>query len=426
HSTSRSSSMHEADDLDQIRQYSMATSDYGGVSQLKERGLYIDTSQHAVDSELLDSQQATPTAASFRSSRRQDPPSQLGNESTEFSEWRLKSEQGEVPRNNPLAEESLRNINETFPQRQISSLQRRKSETTNDRPYFRERRLSSPIGSDSQVKSTESVSRGTIFNTIIGSPAFSAPKLSNKYGQILEWSPGRPGADFDSIAKQTIPQPSSLGNDKTKSEEIQVPHERAEVDGTGQSLYQDELLSQSKEEKSTKSLQETARIQIADILDSPVKNEDKLPTLSDFKPADTTKVIDSHEQLVDQTVDQVTLKEPSTTLSQPDRLPQGRKNSETLEDIGTTGQPPGSAADTFPQDRREEIPSISLPEEEKGIDDNKKARPFEESPGGSLALEYPYDYRLSEQSDKFKGIPMSEDTQDAKGTKIQGEIGSYP
>lgn len=425
HSTSRSSSMHEADDLDQIRQYSMAISDRGDVPQLKERGLYIDTSQHAVDSELLDSQQATPTAASFHSSRRQDPPSQPGNESTEVPEWRLTSEQEEIPRNTAPAEERLRSSSETFPQLQVSSLQRRKSETSKDRPYLRKRRLSSPIRSSSQAKSTESVARGTVFNTIIAIPAVSAPKLSNKYDQTLEWSPDRPGAELDSIANRTVSQPSSLGNDKMNSEETQVPHERAGLEDTGRSLYPDEFLSQS-EEKPTKSLQETARIQIADILDSPITNEDKLPTLSDSKPTDTTKAIDSHEQLVDQTVDQVTLGEPSTTLNQPDRLPPDTKNNETLEDINTTRQPLETAADIFPQDQREEILSISSLEEEKGIDDNKKTRPFEENSRESLPPEYPYDYRLSERSDTFDGKSMSEDTQDAEGTEIHGEIGNHP
>ncbi|KAL9614824.1 MAG: hypothetical protein Q9167_000734 [Letrouitia subvulpina] len=426
HSTSRSSSMHEADDLDQIRQYSMAISDLGGRPQLEQHGLYIDTSQHAMDSELLDSQQATPTAASFHSSRRQDPPFQLGSQSTELSGWIPTLEPGEIPKKNPPTEERLLSTDKTIPQRQPNSLQRRKSETTNDRPYFRERRFSSPIRSNSQAKITESVSRSTIFNTIIGSPAVSAPKLSNKYDQTSEWSPGKPGADFDSIAKQTISQPFSSGNDKTNSEEIQVPHERAQGDGTGRSLYPDELLSQSEEEKPTNNPQETARIQIGDILVSPIKTEDKLQTLSDFKPTDTAKAIDSHEQLVDQTDHQVPLKGPSTILNQPDTLPKETGNSGTLEDIGTTRQSLGTAAETFPQDQREEVPSISSLGEAKQIDDNNKAHPSEESSRGSLPPEHPYDYRLTERSDKIDKKSTGEDTLDADGTESQEKSGKYP
>ncbi|KAL8871888.1 MAG: hypothetical protein Q9174_002382, partial [Haloplaca sp. 1 TL-2023] len=68
HSTSRASSVHEADDLEQTHRFNRALDELSYPETMPGfKGLSIDTSRHELDSELLDSQQATPTAASFHS-----------------------------------------------------------------------------------------------------------------------------------------------------------------------------------------------------------------------------------------------------------------------------------------------------------------------------------------------------------------------
>ncbi|KAL8938625.1 MAG: hypothetical protein Q9216_003793 [Gyalolechia sp. 2 TL-2023] len=66
HSTSRASSVHEADNLDQASKFNNYQFTPG------HRGLAIDTSHYEPESELLDSQQATPTAATFQSIFKED------------------------------------------------------------------------------------------------------------------------------------------------------------------------------------------------------------------------------------------------------------------------------------------------------------------------------------------------------------------
>ncbi|KAL8692428.1 MAG: hypothetical protein Q9218_002549 [Villophora microphyllina] len=68
HSTSRASSIHESDDLDQTRTVDDAFLRFSfDQTTSGRRGLAIDTKYREIEPELLDSQQATPTAASFHS-----------------------------------------------------------------------------------------------------------------------------------------------------------------------------------------------------------------------------------------------------------------------------------------------------------------------------------------------------------------------
>ncbi|KAL8852755.1 MAG: hypothetical protein Q9221_002385 [Calogaya cf. arnoldii] len=68
HSTSRASSVHESDDLYRTEALNLAQDEANYRRLIQEpRGLSIDTSHHEKDPELLGSQQATPTAASFQS-----------------------------------------------------------------------------------------------------------------------------------------------------------------------------------------------------------------------------------------------------------------------------------------------------------------------------------------------------------------------
>ncbi|KAL8710868.1 MAG: hypothetical protein Q9220_004672 [cf. Caloplaca sp. 1 TL-2023] len=68
HTTSRASSFHESDDFDRADAYRSAIGDIDHDQTMSGgRGLSIETSRHLNESELLDSQQTTPTAASFHS-----------------------------------------------------------------------------------------------------------------------------------------------------------------------------------------------------------------------------------------------------------------------------------------------------------------------------------------------------------------------
>ncbi|KAL8651807.1 MAG: hypothetical protein Q9226_004536, partial [Calogaya cf. arnoldii] len=68
HSTSRASSVHESDELYRTEALNLAQDEANYRRLIQEpRGLSIDTSHHEKDLELLGSQQATPTAASFQS-----------------------------------------------------------------------------------------------------------------------------------------------------------------------------------------------------------------------------------------------------------------------------------------------------------------------------------------------------------------------
>ncbi|KAI4103495.1 MAG: hypothetical protein LQ339_004220 [Xanthoria mediterranea] len=68
HSTSRASSVHESDDLYRTEALDLASDKANYPHPMQEpHGLSIDTSYHEKNPELLDSQQATPTAASFQS-----------------------------------------------------------------------------------------------------------------------------------------------------------------------------------------------------------------------------------------------------------------------------------------------------------------------------------------------------------------------
>ena len=68
HSTSRASSVHESDDLYRTEALDLASDKTNYPHPMQEpHGLSIDTSYHETNPELLDSQQATPTAASFQS-----------------------------------------------------------------------------------------------------------------------------------------------------------------------------------------------------------------------------------------------------------------------------------------------------------------------------------------------------------------------
>ncbi|KAL9030202.1 MAG: hypothetical protein Q9196_001646, partial [Gyalolechia fulgens] len=129
HSTSRASSVHEADGFDQAQTADLIPSEFSNYQFTSgRRGLAIDTSYHEPDSELLGSQQATPTAASFQAISKED---RTGAEETSVHSERPKLEWTDVippadayvdPSNGEDQDERLlHSVDDLFPQRRSNS-----------------------------------------------------------------------------------------------------------------------------------------------------------------------------------------------------------------------------------------------------------------------------------------------------------------
>ncbi|KAL8670866.1 MAG: hypothetical protein Q9168_004613, partial [Polycauliona sp. 1 TL-2023] len=137
HSTSRASSVHESDDLYQTdyqtEALDLALDEANYCRFMQEpRGLMIDTSHRENDPGLLDSQQTTPTAASFHSMAKDgdiDPPESVKDTTPESREMRpystdLISPASEYhdPLNEPAREQRLlHGVEDIFPQRRSPS-----------------------------------------------------------------------------------------------------------------------------------------------------------------------------------------------------------------------------------------------------------------------------------------------------------------
>ncbi|KAL8788154.1 MAG: hypothetical protein Q9213_001793, partial [Squamulea squamosa] len=132
HSTSRASSVHESDDLYRTAALDLAI-DEANYSRLMQApfGLTIDTGRREDDPELLDSQQATPTAASFQSMVKEEDPDAL-----KAPEHALESQSPKVelldaippasayidPLDEPPQEQRLlHGVDDLFPQRRVGS-----------------------------------------------------------------------------------------------------------------------------------------------------------------------------------------------------------------------------------------------------------------------------------------------------------------
>ncbi|KAL8998059.1 MAG: hypothetical protein Q9169_002827 [Polycauliona sp. 2 TL-2023] len=133
HSTSRASSVHGSDELYQTEALDLALDEanYRRIMQ-EPRGLKIDTSHHEDEPELLDSQQATPTAASFQAMVKEGDmhsvesalKSTSGSQEPNLEPIDLVSPASEYhdPLNEPFEDQRLlHSIEDVFPQRRASS-----------------------------------------------------------------------------------------------------------------------------------------------------------------------------------------------------------------------------------------------------------------------------------------------------------------
>ena len=133
HSTSRASSIHESDDLYRTEALDLALDEANHRRFVQEpRGLKIDTSHTESDPGLLDSQQATPTAASFQSMAKEGSmhPSEPAQPSTpgirDLNPESVDQESSASAHHGPLDEPSqdqrlLHGVEDLFPQRQATS-----------------------------------------------------------------------------------------------------------------------------------------------------------------------------------------------------------------------------------------------------------------------------------------------------------------
>ncbi|KAL8980002.1 MAG: hypothetical protein Q9205_004804 [Flavoplaca limonia] len=150
HSTSRASSIHESDDLYRTEALDLALDEANHRRFVQEpRGLKIDTSHTESDPGLLDSQQATPTAASFQSMAKEGSmhPSESAQPSTsgirDLNPESVDLESSASAHHGPLDEPSqdqrlLHGFEDLFPQRRATSPSRYEAgvEATSSEPPY--------------------------------------------------------------------------------------------------------------------------------------------------------------------------------------------------------------------------------------------------------------------------------------------------
>ncbi|KAL8744789.1 MAG: hypothetical protein Q9190_003001 [Brigantiaea leucoxantha] len=208
HSTSRSSSVHETDHLDQVRHYEPPVSFYSDLAQ-QERGLYIDTSQHEAQHELLDSQQATPTAASFNPSLRENLPSRVVDQPEDTSKAKFTPEDSTIATVDTQPEERLLHpVEEILFHRRSSSPLRYDSGNSLGHVGITKRRFSSPSRSNQQSKAMESAFGDAALGALIGGSAAAVLKSRSKHDELLGGSTAASETQWDPSIRNETPQPS--------------------------------------------------------------------------------------------------------------------------------------------------------------------------------------------------------------------------
>ena len=172
HSTSRTSSVHEADDPDQEVAKGMELDKFKYRESMDgHRGLAINTNQQDFNPELLDSQQATPTAASFHSSTKEGTSrfAEVEQSSTESYSVDTSHTLNDkvmptdyMPSDQPL----LHSIDELFPNRRSSSHPRYESKIFQRSRSESPRRRSTSQNSDPRQESD--------FRTLLNDAALGA------------------------------------------------------------------------------------------------------------------------------------------------------------------------------------------------------------------------------------------------------------
>ncbi|KAL9596405.1 MAG: hypothetical protein Q9179_004629 [Wetmoreana sp. 5 TL-2023] len=197
HSTSRTSSVHEADNIDQTQALDLARDESNYLQHRPEnRGLRIETSRREIDSELLDSQQTTPTAASFHSMLKEGD---AHAQKSSSEEERPKLEVIDVIPGpdayvDPVAEPPqdgrlLHGIDDLFPRRPVSSPSRYEVTIDGDIAELSEARAPSPRPSSNQShESFMSMLKDTALGALVGGSAAALLKSTSQHNEQLEGS----------------------------------------------------------------------------------------------------------------------------------------------------------------------------------------------------------------------------------------------
>lgn len=232
HSTSRTSSMHESDDRSYTQNFHDAFENLDPSQTTPEpSGLAIDTSHREIESELLDSQQATPTAASFHSAlkdgnddtyaRQPSPTAELSKPETIFLNTQPEAQQ------DPLAEPSqhqrlLHDIDDLFPRPRSTSPSR--YDVVLDREFSsrpQSRASSSPAAGKKPDSGFTSLLENASLGAFIGGSAAALLKSASQHDEQLE----RPSKN---TAKEEMSMPETAKSSliRPTAEELRLRQEQ--------------------------------------------------------------------------------------------------------------------------------------------------------------------------------------------------------
>ncbi|KAL8930466.1 MAG: hypothetical protein Q9208_000650 [Pyrenodesmia sp. 3 TL-2023] len=205
HTTSRASSIHEADDQYQMGAMNSAAGEPINQFVPAHRGLAIDTSHSVPDSGLLDSQQATPTAASFHSmlqegdSHAEQTLPQAGQPQVDSADLVSTPEAFFDPLEETARDERLlHDFDDLFPQRRSTSPSRYDVGLTEEIPRQPEVQTSThPEASIKEGGGTASMLKDVALGAIIGGSAAALLKSTSQHDENLEQASDK--ADINEI-----------------------------------------------------------------------------------------------------------------------------------------------------------------------------------------------------------------------------------
>ena len=198
HSTSRASSVHESDDLYRTEALDPALDKTNYPHPIQEpHGLSIDTSRHEKNPELLDSQQATPTAASFQSrttdnnmhalESAKEAPSNSRAPSPELTDLLSPASGYHDPLADQPDERLLHGVEDLFPQRRATSPSRYDASVE---AGVREQAISGDTALEPSEKGSDGgpkpVLRNAALEDLIGGSAAAFLKSTSQHDEYLE------------------------------------------------------------------------------------------------------------------------------------------------------------------------------------------------------------------------------------------------
>ncbi|KAL8808628.1 MAG: hypothetical protein Q9200_004180 [Gallowayella weberi] len=238
HSTSRASSVHESDNFHQTEALDLAMDERNYRRRVQEsQGLSIDTGHREDEPELLDSQQATPTAATFHTTIREGHGNSKKRKSPSVNE-EAKPETidvtpsasahidplDEVPQDQRL----LHGVEDLFPQRRASSPSRYDTglgdETLVESRY---RGSSSPPSSIQGKQGIISMTKDAALGAFIGGPAAALLKSTSQHDEYQEQISNKSNiAETSNEDIESMPKPTDILQGRSKAEENRLMQEQ--------------------------------------------------------------------------------------------------------------------------------------------------------------------------------------------------------